>query len=61
MNEIIKSKLTNVDFVKGLADKGKYGVIALGIVAVYKIIDKAIERDYNISVDAKNLRLEFSK
>lgn len=61
MNEIIKSKLNDVEFVKRFADKGKYGVIALSAYFIYKLADKAIDNDYNLSIDIKNLKFEFSK
>lgn len=40
---------------------GKYGVITIGIYLIYKLIDKAIEKDYSISLDLKSQKLELNK
>lgn len=44
-----------------LAKNGKYGVVALGMILIYKIVDKAIEKDYFISLDFKKQKLELTK
>lgn len=44
-----------------LVKNGKYGVVALGMILVYKIVDKAIEKDYFISLDFKKQKLELTK
>ena len=53
--------LNNSKVIDSIIQNGKYGVIALGLCLSYLIIDKAIEKDYFVTVDLKNQKLELSK
>ena len=51
----------NPEVIDKVVKGGKYGVIALGIIAIYNLVDKAMEKDYSVVLDAKNQKIEFKK
>lgn len=53
--------LNNSKVIDSIIQNGKYGVIALGLCLIYLIIDKAIEKEYFVTVDLKNQKLELNK
>lgn len=57
MKEIIE-----INFSKVFSNAGVYVSIAFGAsVATFFSIEKAMEYGYNISIDAKNLKFNFSR
>lgn len=58
---IKKSEINILEILNNVADKGKTALGAFGLYLLYRLIDKAIDKEYNFSVHSKNLDIDFAK